>query len=124
MLSSLKKLFCDDTHTYPRVFRGMSTEPMWDSDRLVLEKYVDILSQSTDLTKEELIKLLDEYNDSLDDIVFQVKKRPIVDLLMTLRWYSMIDWVQTPNQLLFFSLPKKKRREIFDLCDNDFSPLS
>jgi hypothetical protein len=122
MVGFIKRLFIPQD-SYPQVFRAGWSVPMLDSDALVVQKYATILTDTKDLTKEMLMKLLDDYNDALCDLTFKVKDVIAVDPVMAIRWYTLLDGVQTANQLLFSRLSKERRREISSLLIENLTPM-
>lgn len=124
MRGFINKLLGSGSSTYPQVFRATWSELMLDSDVAVVEKYAQLLEQKKDLTKEELIKILDDYSDSLYDLTFKVKDVIAVDPMMAIRWCTVVDWIQTANQLLFSRLSTQRRREISTLLLSNLSPMA
>lgn len=114
MFDRLKSFFSSDT--YPQAVRMSWNAPISYNDTTVLNRYSILLegalNNSETLVSKDLMDILDRYNDEMQDTTFQTKPSPFVDISMAFRWYTMIDWMQTSNQLLFSKLSSENRKKI------------
>jgi len=114
MFDSLKSFFSQEK--YPQAIRMSWNVPISYNDKKVLNNYAILLESKLNdleiLNSKSLMDILDRYNDELEDTTFQTKSSVFVDVSMALRWYTMLDWIQTANQLLFSKLSSENRRSI------------